>query len=425
MEKHNKPLIYILMILVLFDNLLVDFFGVPSAVRYINDVIILLLLLSCIKAIRPTLQQTGTMNVVIAIVLYSLMLIPGLVINGGSLLLVLWAVRNSYRFFAFYIVCICTLDREDITGILEMLCWFQHLNLVCCLFEYFVLGKTRDYLGGIFGTSKGCNAYLNVYLCIVLSYVIFKYLREKVSTWYMLYILLSTMLIAGLAELKIVFIEIVVIMAVAMLMNRKEKRIWTMLVFGFAASIVGLLALLVVAPQHFRVLMNLKNVIGYAGSEEGGYYLSRLHAFSNINQLFFHEDWVLNLFGMGFGNCEYSSFSFLQSSFYRAYGQYNYRWFMHQMLFLESGYMGLLSYIGIIATVFFNAWKRCRKEQDENIMHGMTIIMCIIATISVWYNSSMRIECAYMIWPVLAGSAIVNKKSGCFGLNRENGYQRV
>ena len=161
MEKHNKALIFIFMILVLFDNLLVDFLGVPSAVRYINDIILLLILFSCMKAIRPTLQRTGTMSIVIAMFFYSLMLIPGLVINGGSLLLILWAVRNTYRFFAFYIVCICILDREDIIRILEMFCWFQHLNLALCLFEYFILGKTRDYLGGMFGISKGCNAYLN------------------------------------------------------------------------------------------------------------------------------------------------------------------------------------------------------------------------------------------------------------------------
>lgn len=415
MEKHNKALIFIFMILVLFDNFLVDFLGLPLAVRYINDLLLLLLLFSCMKAIRTTLQRTGTMNIVIAIFFYSLMLIPGLVINGGSPLLVLWAVRNTYRFFALYIVCICILDREDIIRILEMFCWFQHLNLALCLFEYFILGKARDYLGGMFGTSKGCNAYLNVYLCIIMSYVIYKYLKEKTSTGYMLYMLLSTMLITGLAELKIFFIEIVAIMAIAMLMNRKEKRIRTLLIFGIASMVVGLIALLVVAPEHFKVLMDPKKLIVYVSSEDGGYYLSRFHAFSKINQLFFQGDWLLNLFGMGFGNCEYSSFSFLQSSFYKEYGQYNYRWFMNQVLFLESGYAGVLSYIGILVTVLFNAGRRYTEDQEASIIHGMVIVMCVIAIISVWYNSSMRIECAYMIWLVLAGSAVANKKCKAHG----------
>ena len=117
MEKHNKALIFIFMILVLFDNFLVDFLGLPSAVRYINDLLLLRLLFSCMKAIRPTLQRTGTMNIVIAIFFYSLMLLPGLVINGGSPLLILWAVRNTYRFFAFYILFIIQINNILIMSI--------------------------------------------------------------------------------------------------------------------------------------------------------------------------------------------------------------------------------------------------------------------------------------------------------------------
>ncbi|WP_394283226.1 hypothetical protein, partial [Frisingicoccus sp.] len=67
MEKHNKILIYIFLILVLFDNMLIDFLKLPSAIRYINDGILLLLLFSCVKAIRITLQQTGAMSIIIAI----------------------------------------------------------------------------------------------------------------------------------------------------------------------------------------------------------------------------------------------------------------------------------------------------------------------------------------------------------------------
>lgn len=421
MEKHNKIMIYIFMILVLFDNMLIDFFGLPSAIRYINDGILLLLFFSCVKAIRMTLQQTGAMSIIIAIFFYSLMLLPGLVINGGSPLLILWAFRNSYRFFAFYIICICHLNGEDIINILEKFCWIHYLNSAVCLIEYFILGKTRDYLGGIFGISKGCNAYLNVYLCIVLSYVLYKYVEEKVSTRYLLYILMSTMLISGLAELKIIFIEIIVIMAVFIIMNRKKKRVWAVCAFGVASMMLGLFALLVVAPEHFRVLINLKKLISYTVSQDGGYVLSRLHAFSNINKIFFHGDWILNLFGMGFGNCEYSSFSFLQSAFYRQYGKYNYRWFVHQMIFLESGYMGMLFYLIIIVTIFFYAWKRRKEGENVNNMQVMVMVMCLIAVISIWYDCSMRTECAYMVWLVLAVSPVINKGAITDSIQRFSG----
>lgn len=409
MTNHNKVLIYIVLISVLFDNLFIDFFGAPSAIRYLNDGIILLLLLCCLKAIRKTIQQTGIMNVIIAVFIYSLALVPGIVINGSSPLLLLWAVRNTYRFFSFYIICICILNKEDIIHIFELFCKLQYLNLIVCLVQYFILGKTRDYLGGIFGAAKGCNAYLNIYLCIVLSYVIFKYLREKVSTVYMLYILFSTMLIAGLAELKIVFIEIIIIIAAAMVLDRNAKRMWMILAFGLAAIVIGLAALMVVAPEHFRILTNLNRLIAYANSETGGYHLSRFHAFSNINRIFFNGDWVLNLFGFGFGNCEYSSFSFLQSPFYREYGYYNYRWFSHQMIFLETGYFGFLTYVCIFVAAFFNMWRSRKKYVQDRIIYETAIIMCLITMMNIWYDASLKSECGYMIWFVMAAAGAANK----------------
>ena len=118
---------------------------------------------------------------------------------------------------------------------------------------------------------------------------------------------------------------------------------------------------------------------------------------------------MLNLFGLGFGNCEYSSFSFLQSPFLGEYGQYNYRWFMHQMMFLETGYCGLLAFGGILAAVMYGAWKGRKGRQTDKHMHEMVIVMCLLTIINVWYDASLRSECAYMIWFVLAISAILNK----------------
>ncbi|MDY5989705.1 MAG: Stealth CR1 domain-containing protein [Coprococcus catus] len=429
MTKYSKILIYIVLLSALFDNMLIDFLRLPSAIRYINDVIILFLLLNCLKesrkdwkqigyhlhqngwleTVRGVYRQPGPMNVMIAILFFSLMLIPGLLINGGSPLHILWAVRNYYRFFAFYIICIHTFDKDDVINILELFCKIYYVNLVLCLIECFVFGKTRDYLGGIFGVSKGCNGYLNVFLCIVLSYVCCKYMKMKVSTAYMAFILISTMLIAGLAELKIIFIEMVIIVGLVILMHRHDKRIWVILKFSIAVIAIGLVSLLVVAPDHFFILINPLRLFEYAGSKNLGYNLSRFHAFSNINQLFFHGNPLLNLFGLGFGNCEYSSFSFLQSPFYGEYGQYNYRWFMHQMLFLETGYLGLLGYIGTLAAVVAGAWKNRNKQRHE-FLHEFVVVMGIIAIMNVWYDASLRSECAYMIWFVLATSAIVVRK---------------
>ena len=395
MAKYKKILVYVIILLVFFDNLWIDFLKLPTAIRYLNDVLIFISLIACRKQIR----QLVNMNVAKAILFFSVMLLPGLVIHGGAFLLILWAFRNIYRFFAFYFICVFLLDKADVIRIFD----------IFCLIEYFILGKTRDYLGGIFGISKGCNSYLNIYLCIVLLYVIYKYLKEKVSVGYMIFILCSAMLIAGLAELKIAFIEIILIIGCIWVMNRNSKSMRTIAVTGVAVIAIGLLVLMMIAPRHFRVMINPVNLLEYANTEDGGYSLSRLHAFSSINDLIFHDNLLMNLFGLGFGNCEYAAVSFLQSPFYHEYGQYHYRWFMHQTLFLETGYAGLFSYIGILATVLYDAWK-CRKQQKDEWIHEIVLIMCLLAVMNIWYDASLRSENAYIIWFVLAASAIVSDR---------------
>ena len=57
MARYNKILIYIILISVLFDNLLIDILGIPSAIRYVNDIIILFLLFNCLKEGRRNFKQ--------------------------------------------------------------------------------------------------------------------------------------------------------------------------------------------------------------------------------------------------------------------------------------------------------------------------------------------------------------------------------
>ena len=58
MARYNKILIYIILISVLFYNLLIDILGIPSAIRYVNDIIILFLLFNCLKEGRRNFKQT-------------------------------------------------------------------------------------------------------------------------------------------------------------------------------------------------------------------------------------------------------------------------------------------------------------------------------------------------------------------------------
>lgn len=412
-KNSNKLLIYFLITWIMFEDLLVSAFGAPSMIRYLNDGIMLFLLLACLRNVNKVVRvfwQTRYTGVLLIMLLYIFYTLLGSIINGVPPLRVLWAARNNYRFFAFFVICVYALDRKDIQRLAAWLCQLQWLNLGLGLVEFFILHKDGDYLGGIFGTAKGCNAGLNVYLCFVTACVVLQYLYKQRPFRYLVCSLVATMLLAGLAELKIVFVEIALIVLMILFLSGRKKQAFTLLGMSAAALAVGLLIMWQLFPEHFAILTDLDRLLEYSVSEAGGYKLSRFHAFSNINRLFFRDSVFRNLFGFGFGYCEYSSFDFLTSNFYRQYGFLNYRWFAHQMMFLETGYVGLALYIAILASILLCAWRSRKKDPATALWNYFVMIMCVLTVINLWYNASIRAENAYLIYFALSIGAVMDKK---------------
>ena len=294
--------------------------------------------------------------------------------------------------------------------LLNSLYRLRWLHLFLCLFQYFVMGKEQDYLGGIFGVQKGCNAGLNVYLCFIIAYAACRYLdgREKIGS--ALGTLVMSLLIAALAELKILYVEVVLIIVLAAMLGRKSRKTWAILLAVIVGIVVGLMALKAIFPDHYEILMGMTQMLEYDNADGSAYQLSRLFAFENINELFFGENTLLKLFGLGFGNCEYSNFSFLTSDFYRTYGHYNYRWFSLQMMYLETGLVGFGLYIAILGSILFTARKAMRANSRQQYLFRMVVIYVILTVIGLWYNAAIKGEPGYLIFLILAAAAVCQKE---------------
>ena len=158
------------------------------------------------------------------------------------------------------------------------------------------------------------------------------------------------------------------------------------------------------------VSLSLDALIKEGNSTGGGYNISRLNAFSDINSIFFKNDIIDNLFGYGFGNCEYSNVSLFCSEFYNLYGAYNYRWFTSQWIFLETGYAGIISYVFILISDIIYSFKCYRRswKKDRSLIL-CCLIMGVICLISVIYNSLLKADYGYVAFFSLAISAIVFK----------------
>ena len=405
----NKNLIFFLIYYCIGSEFLISVCAVPSAIRYLNDIIVAALFVCSVPAVAAVFKGLRFRMVPVLMVCYAASLLVGLSINGGSLLLVLWAARNVFRFFAFFLICVVTLESEDVLRLIEGLYRLQWINFGLCLFEYFVLHMEQDNLGGMFGTAKGCNGSLNTYLCIISTYIICKYLDRKCTIRALFSTLITTLLIASLAELKMVYVELLLIVIAALFLGFYRERVLPVLLSMVIGAGIGLLLLKQLFPEHFNIITNLNSLIAYGSSEGGGYDLSRFHAFKNINILFFDDDIWKKLFGLGFGNCEYSSFSFLTSPFYQDYGQYHYRWFAHQMMYLETGYVGLGLFISVLICIMAAAFRCMRHRAETRWLDKFVVVFAGVTIVCLWYNAAIRTEAAYLTFFALSIAAVNDK----------------
>ena len=409
--KTMKKLIYFQIIFVLIYQFFVSEFGIPSTVGYLMDLINIILLIYIVLQgkILKTFYSIRNRSVVVSISILSLILLVGIIVNFVPLQLVFWAIRNTYRFIVFFIACVCILDKEDVDKIFNILCKFQILNFVISMFQFLVQGKSQDYLGGIFGSSPGCNAWTNAYFCILLTYVLCRYLNKKCKLMMFIWIAISTLVIAACAELKIYFIEFALIVILSIILSKPSIKKFQISVFSIIGAIIGLNVFAQLFPDAYQHLVNIDLLIEYNTTVIWGYNISRWGAFSEINDIFFKNNILHNLLGYGFGNCEYSSFDFLTSDFYRQYGSYHYRWFAHQIWFLECGYLGIIAFISFFVGLIMWGFKVKKYFKKESEMVPFIQIMGIITILGIWYNCAIRVEVAYLTFFSLSSTLIYFK----------------
>jgi len=111
-----------------------------------------------------------------------------------------------------------------------------------------------------------------------------------------------------------------------------------------------------------------------------------------------------------------TAFAICNTPFYQRYSYLHYTWFSAAMLFLETGYVGLVLYGMFFVLVFQHAFRR-RKVGGNVIYCQLAMMMVVVSGILLFYNSSLRTEAAYMIYfvfaaPFICGTGRVPPKSG-------------
>ena len=173
------------------------------------------LLKPCVPQVRWLLISAG--------IFFGLTLV-GQVLGYQSVQYYLSGLNNNGRYFIFFFGCVLFLkteQRDTYMKLWDVLFW---LNFLVSLYQYFVLDVKWDYLGGIFGTAAGCNAYTNVFFIVSVSLSILRYMNQQEKAWQCLARCAAALIVTAMAELKIFVLEFAGILVLAVLLDIYRRR---------------------------------------------------------------------------------------------------------------------------------------------------------------------------------------------------------
>ncbi len=412
-------LIYFEVIYNLIIKFLIGNTPLPSMFNYLSDVVLIIILMAFFRqsfgkvtGIPRTMLLCGSVLLVVSLVSYA--------INLYSPLQYLWGFRNNFRFILFAIMCAVYLQKQDIDTIMDILYGFFLTNILVVSYQFFFLPHTRvsfgDFISGLFsnGSVRGGNGSLNWLMCIVCTYQTVKFLNEGKNTKRLMLCWAGALYMAALAEIKLLFIQLVIICALAVVICKKS---WRSLVFTLAAILSILLGiqLLYIAFPEFDQFFRWETMLSYVTHQEGyagkgsAAGLDRLTAIPYVLKNFL-PNWSEKLFGIGLGNADYSSYSFLVSSFYRANSWTGYIFFSSSFITVELGIIGFAVYLMWFLNDIRKAVTVSVQTDQEKSAKDMAAIIGLIAIMTIFSNQTMKLEAsAYMVNCVLTFPFILAK----------------
>lgn len=413
-QKGSQPqmLNWIIFILPFFFGMFFDLLNFPSVLKYTLDITwVILLVIMWVNFSKGQIKIIGSYKFCfIWIVAFFIFTICAYILRYQSAFYYLWGFRNNFRFYIAFFSFVFFFRKEHIykiISVLEILFW---INTIVCLFQYYFLGLEQDYLGGIFGSSKGCNGYLNIFFVICAIKAIIFYLNKKEKLGLIIIKCGILMLLSSFAELKFFYLELLVIVAVAVLITDFSWR-------KFITVILVVIGVIYFTRLLGELFPEFKNVFTWEAmiesSSESGYSsegaINRLTATTIISQRFL-TTLPRKLIGLGLGNCDTSAFDFLNTPFYAQNEDLRYNWFSSAFTYLETGYIGLIFFYGFFVIVFISVLKISKKSNGNYEIYQFGAIAAICCILIGIYNSSLRVESGYMIYLIMAMPFIVRKE---------------
>ncbi len=418
-KKRPQPIWFIIFIIIMpftFGTIL-NLLRLPNAIKYSLDIcwIALIVLMAFNLSRKRIAIEKSSLHIYLWILAFVVFTAVVYIFNYQSPLYYLWGFRNNFRFYIFFFACILFLKNNDLIDIFKALDVLFWVNSFVCVIQYFIFDIKQDFLGGLFGAEKGGNGYLNIFFVIYATKTIVNYLNRLEPLAGMLVKCAFILVISAFAELKFIYIEFVVIIAVAVLISNFTWRKFGIIIGGTIGIILAIMLLERLFP-FFNDFLTIERImdISYSSGYSSAHELNRLTAIPQISDTYL-TDTSDKLFGLGLGNCDTANYDFLNTPFYIKYADIKYHWFSTSFLYLETGFIGLTFFLGFFIFLMRYSLKQKKAMNNNPYPSSICQISAIIAVMSIMitiYNSSLRSEAGYLIYFMLALPFIIKKEGG-------------
>lgn len=399
----SKKIIYFIIYYTLFCGFAIKNLNLNKSILLFVDILCLILLLKN----KFKIKVTNLQNIVFVLTLLFFFLLVGAGLNNVSLTNFIWGIRNQYMALPLFFAAASFLSIKDIEKILKFFFYFQFLNFSCALYQYFVLGYYEDINNGAFINGSGQDIFCGILMACYLFY----YINKKCKLWQLIFVIISSLVIAALEEEKFIFIEAMVLFMYYFFIAGKINlmKIFIAIIFIFILVLSVNMLSDINGTGSLEILTNKDAFISY---QENAFELPRIGSSKIISEKFFFSEWQ-NLFGLGIGNCEdATTLNFIDTSFFNLYGWLNYTFFTFHVNFLQTGWIGIILFILFFIFILINNIKgKMHCHNELKYYYDISIIITLLCMMTIWYNATLRSYNSVIPFFMLSLGSIVTRQN--------------
>lgn len=374
-------------------------FHLPTSYSYVIELCsVLIWLKKPFKNIDKSKNQT-------IVILFSLMLFVdfiGALVNFVHPFNLLMGFRGIFLPVVLLFASGGYLRVNDYQQIFKFMYYFQWVNVLCTVIQWKIYGLSSDFNNG----ALMGGAEQNFFCVALIVYYMFAYNNKKESLKKLLFVVASSFFIAIIQDEKFIFVGAMLSVICYFLFQKLRFRN----LVAIAVLIVGInVAFNSMEEGQTEAMGTFDNAVEYSQKTGAGYGFPRIGSSLQITEMFLHTD-MQKMFGLGLGTCTEMKFPGADLSFFTQYGNLGYHLFVFQDVFLETGWIGVILYIGVfVFLLFYNIKRKTEAPQEFIWLYNIAITLSLISIFLIWYNCTLRIYYAVLPYIILGLGPCVTK----------------